>query len=84
MAFALNLAYEKRLITEEYKNQSLALIQKYDLITEIPEFNRKKLINLMFSDKKVENGEIKFILPTQKATVECFNIKPEEIEEITF
>lgn len=78
--FAINLAFKKGLITEEYKNQSLELIKKYNLVTKMPKFNSKKLINLMQSDKKVEDGKIKFILPTQKSTVECFEIKPEEIK----
>lgn len=80
MIFAINLAFKKGLITEEYKSQSLELIKKYNLAKKIPKFNSKKLINLIRSDKKAEDGKIKFILPTQKSIVECFYVKPEEIE----
>lgn len=79
MVFAINLALKKGLITEEYKNQSLALIDKYKLIKKFPKFNSKKMIDLMQSDKKVQNGKIIFILPTQKSAVECFDIEPEGI-----
>lgn len=79
MVFAINLAFKKELITEEYKTQGLALINKFNLIKELPNFNQQKLVDLMKSDKKVENGIIKFILPTQKATVECLNIETNEL-----
>lgn len=78
MFFAINLAFKKSLITEEYKNQSFKLIEKFDLIKKIPKFNSKKMIKLMQSDKKVEDGKIKFILPTQKSIVNCFFIELEK------
>lgn len=80
MIFAINLAFKKDLITEEYKNQSLKIIEKFNLIKNIPKFNSKKMINLMQSDKKVEDGKIKFILPIQKSVVDCFCIESEEIK----
>lgn len=82
MVFAINLAFKKGLITQEYKNESIELIEKYGLLINInmAGFKSKKLIDLMQSDKKVENGKIKFILPVQKSAVECFDVKPEEIE----
>lgn len=79
MIFAITLAFKKGLITEEYKNEGLELIEKYGLIKTMPNFNKKKIINLMKSDKKVEDGKIKFILPSSKTIVECVDIKPEEI-----
>lgn len=77
--FAINLAFKKGLITKDYKKQSLVLVAKYDLIKKMPNFKRKKLIEAMQSDKKVENGKIKFILPTQKSAVESIDINFEEI-----
>lgn len=73
MDFAILLAFEKGLITNEYKDQALMLIEKYNLIKKKPKLNQKKLIEAMSSDKKIENGKIKFILPTQKSTVEQFD-----------
>lgn len=77
--FAINLAFKKGLITEEYKNEGLEFIQKYKLVKKMPKINNKKLITTMQSDKKVEDGKINFILPSSKSHVECFCIKPEEI-----
>lgn len=77
--FAINLAFKKGLISKDYKKQSLVLLAKYDLIKKMPNFKRKKLIEAMQSDKKVENGKIKFILPMQKSAVESMDINFEEI-----
>lgn len=77
--FAINLAFKKGLITEEYKNEGLEFIQKYKLVKKMPKISNNKLITAMQSDKKVEDGKIKFILPSSKSHVECFCIKPEEI-----
>lgn len=79
MIFAINLAFKRELISQKYKDESLNLIKKYGLIKEVPKFNQHKLVDLMRLDKKVEDGKIKFILPVQKATVECIDIKFEEI-----
>lgn len=79
MIFALKLAYEKELITQNYKNESVELIKKYNLVTEIPDFNPEKILEAMKSDKKVKNGQINFVLPTEKLAVECFNIEPKDI-----
>lgn len=79
MVFAINLAVKKRLIEENYKNQGLELISSYNLFKKMPKFNMKKIAELMKLDKKVEDGKIKFILPSSKAYVECYDISPSEI-----
>lgn len=79
MIFAINLAYKKDLITEEYKNEAVNLIEKYGLVKKMPKFDNKKILKLMQSDKKVEDGKINFILPSSKSIVDWFEIKPEEI-----
>lgn len=79
MVFAINLAAKKGLIEEDYKNQGLELIKGYNLFKKIPKFNIKKIAELMKSDKKVEDGKIKFILPSSKAYVEISGISSEEI-----
>ena len=73
MKFAIILAFERQLISEEYKIKSLDLINSYKIVEKIPKFNADKLIELMHLDKKVENGNITFVLPTQKYTVQCFD-----------
>lgn len=79
MIFAINLAFKKGFITEDYKNSGLELIKKYNLVTQMPKYNEKKLVDIMKFDKKIEDGKIKFILPSSKSFVECINIDTEQI-----
>lgn len=79
MKFAIELAFQKDLISEEYKAEALNLLKKYSLVKKIPKFNYKKIIDLMKSDKKVEDGKIKFILPSLKSCVKSFDIQDEEL-----
>lgn len=79
MIFALNLASKKGLISDEYKNQSLALIDKYQLVKKHPRFNPKKITELMMSDKKVQDGKINFVLPLEKSKVECLSLDFEDV-----
>ncbi|MDD3435635.1 MAG: 3-dehydroquinate synthase [Candidatus Gastranaerophilales bacterium] len=75
MVFAINLAFKKGLISEEYKNEGLELIKKYNLVKKMPEFNEKRMIELMKADKKVKDGKINFILPSSKSFVDCFEFE---------
>lgn len=77
MIYAIKLAFKKGIISEKYKIEGIELIEKFNLAKEMPKLNQKKIVELMKSDKKVEDGKIKFILPTQKSAVKCFNISPE-------
>lgn len=79
MVFVINLAYREGVISSEYKNQALEFIDKYDIVRKTPNFNKKKLVSIMQSDKKSENNRIKFILPVSKSKVDIFDIIPNEI-----
>lgn len=79
MIFAINLAFKKELITQEYKKEALDLIHKFGILKKMPNFKQEALLELMKTDKKVENGKIKFVLPTQKSFVEVIEVKPQEI-----
>lgn len=79
MIFAISFAFKKELITEEYKQEALKLIDTFGLVKKMLKFNPKKIVDLMKSDKKVEDGKIKFILPSSKSFVEGFEVKPEEL-----
>src|SRR5574344_90724 len=79
--FAILLSANKNLIDNDTKFKLLALLGKYPIVKKMPKLNAKKLIKMMLSDKKVENGKIKFVLSTQKDTVWCFDdIKDDEIK----
>lgn len=79
MILAINLAFNKNLMTQEYKDEAIALINKYELVKKIPKFNTKKLVSLMLSDKKVEDGKIKFILPSSKAYVDISKLNLDDL-----
>lgn len=79
MVFAINLAFREGVITNEYKNQALELIDKYNIVKKTPNFNTKKMISIIKSDKKSENNKIKFILPVSKSKVDEFDIIPYEV-----
>lgn len=79
MVFAINLAFREGVISNEYKNQALEFIEKYNIVRKTPDFNKEKMISIMKSDKKSENNRIKFILPVSKSKVDVFDINPNEV-----
>jgi len=66
--FAFNLALKNNLIEKNYFYLMQDVLKKFDFI-EIPEFELKKVLPVMKTDKKSSNNSIRFILPTEYATV---------------
>jgi 3-dehydroquinate synthase len=59
------LSSRLKLLAAQEKERILHLLESYRLPTQIPRsFKRDKLIDLMHSDKKAENGSITVVLPT--------------------
>ena len=83
MIFAINLAFQKGLITIDYQNNSLELINSFNLVKKMPKFNENRMIKLMQADKKVEDGKIKFILPSSRKYAEIFEVTPKELSSKT-
>lgn len=79
MIFAFKLAFKKGLIEEDYKNSAIELISKYKLVGKMPHFDNSKMFELMKSDKKVSDGNVNFILPTQKFAVDSFGVTAQEV-----
>lgn len=79
IVYALNLAVKRNLIKLDFKNSGIDLLKKYNLIYDVPHFSSKKMLELMFLDKKVKNGKINFILPSDKYIVDCFELNSDEI-----
>lgn len=79
MLFSIELAYKKDLISQEYRDEALMLIEKFSLVRRVPNLNINKMIKIMLSDKKVESGKINFILPLRKYYVDCFSFNPKDI-----
>lgn len=71
--YASKLAVIKNLITNEYYEQIINLLNKYDLINKPIKFKKEDIINLMKQDKKVENSKINLLVPVEMAKVELFD-----------
>lgn len=73
MRLAFELALKKNLIDKNYKFLADDVIKKFNF-PKIPQYKREKMIELMLMDKKSDGKTITFILPTDYATVEAFDL----------
>ena len=78
MVFAFNLAYKKRLISEEYFNKSISLIKNFKIYSQPQKIN-KKMIEIMEHDKKIRDGKVNFILPYYPKSVDIVKIDPNDL-----
>ncbi len=78
---AFEIALKLGKIEKEYKFICEDLIKKFEFI-QIPEFNKNKIIQIMTTDKKSQDGKIKYILPTNYSEVDIFDFTPEELKDI--
>jgi 3-dehydroquinate synthase len=70
MNMAARLAVQLGMFTHEETQRQLNLLQRFQLPTEFSEVSPEKLWSLMQHDKKVEQGQLRFILPTRIGHVE--------------
>ncbi len=74
MKFALNLSYNLGLISNDYLNDSLSLINDYNLINKkLPKFKFNDVIKTMQIDKKVEHNKLRFVLNNEDYMVSIIN-----------
>ena len=78
MRFAFELALKRNLIEKNYKFLADDVIKKFNF-PKIPQYKREKMIELMLMDKKSDGKTITFILPTDYATVEAFDLSADSI-----
>lgn len=71
IVFAFNLALNNNLIDKNYLFIMQDLIKKFDF-KQIPQFDLKKVIPVMKTDKKATSDKIRFILPVNYAAVNEF------------
>lgn len=77
MLCASRLAVAREMIPPEMTDRQHKLITAFNLPTQVPsELNRDDLIKAMYRDKKVEHGELRFILPTKMGHVDLFSDIP--------
>ncbi len=73
MKYANTLALKLEKIDKEYFEKINFLIDKFELTNKKLRFNKKKFINLMKQDKKVENSKINLLIPVAPRTVELIH-----------
>ena len=78
---ALDIAFEMNKIDKEYKFTCQDLIKKFNY-TQIPEFDKNRIINIMLSDKKTTKDGIIFLLPSEYAKVEEHKFNTETLKEL--
>ncbi len=84
------LAQKYGYMSEEEVNRVIALLNKCKLPTSIPDYiNRKELVKKLYTDKKVKNGQLRFVLEKGIGEVVQFGdnnfakpVSEEEAEEI--
>ncbi|MBQ8634961.1 3-dehydroquinate synthase [bacterium] len=71
--YASKLSLSKGLITQEYYEKIIFLLNKFDLISKKIKYKSENIIELMKQDKKVENNKINLLLPVESAVVQLFD-----------
>lgn len=80
MVAAGQIAVELGMWTQAESDRQHALIQKTGLPTQIPaELNIEAIVDALQTDKKVEAGRVRFVLPTQIGAVKVTDQVPSEI-----
>jgi 3-dehydroquinate synthase len=59
---------DKAFITRQQK-----LLEAFQMSLDVPDVERDELLELMYRDKKVERGKLRFVLPTRVGHVELVN-----------
>jgi 3-dehydroquinate synthetase len=70
MVCAARLALRLGRIDETFVRRQRELLQKLGLPTDVPNLDPDALIAAMHKDKKVENAQVRFVLPTRLGHVE--------------
>lgn len=59
----IKLAYKMGYMTAEQRDEVIALLEKANLPISIPEYiNREELVKKLYTDKKVKNGQLRFVI----------------------
>ncbi|MEM9136476.1 MAG: 3-dehydroquinate synthase, partial [Cyanobacteria bacterium P01_F01_bin.42] len=80
MMAAGHIAVQMGLWTQEECDRQDRLIHKCGLPTKLPsDFDEAPVLDLLLHDKKVRDGKVRFVLPTQIGKVEIFNNVQDEV-----
>lgn len=82
LKMAFNLALNKQLITQDYYEKSMDLINQYSIMPEYEGLDSNLLYEEMFLDKKAQGGKLKFVVPNEKYSVTIISdVTKEEVIE---
>jgi 3-dehydroquinate synthase len=70
MECAARLAHRMNRIDDEFLSRQTALLTALHLPTEVPDFDGDELVRIMRRDKKVDEGQLRFVLPARLGHVE--------------
>jgi 3-dehydroquinate synthase len=70
MACAARLAERLGRVDAKFVERQSALLESLKLSLDLPDVDHDELIELMYRDKKVERGKLRFVLPTRMGHVE--------------
>lgn len=74
MKGAFSIALDKGLISKDYMDGSLELINAYEMNYRIPsDISKDSLVSAMSLDKKVESGKVRFVLSNRFAEVDVYS-----------
>ena len=80
MMCAARLAERMGRIDNAFTQRQFALLTAFSLPTAVPHVDPDELIEAMYHDKKVERGELRFVLPTRMGEVELVRgVRTEEV-----
>ena len=80
MCCAARLAARMGRVDETFVEKQLCLLRAFNLETTLPNYSPDELLRLMYHDKKVEQGQLRFILPDRMGHVELVgDVRPDDI-----
>jgi 3-dehydroquinate synthase len=80
MLCASRLAERMGRVDSHFTKRQYNLLQALGLPTAVPDVSHEELIELMYHDKKVERGKLRFVLPSRMGHVEV--VRGVEVEDI--
>jgi 3-dehydroquinate synthase len=81
MMCAARLAARMGRVNAAFVERQRKLLEACGLALDVPDVDRDELIELMYRDKKVERGRLRFVLPTRLGHVELVrDVKNEDVE----
>jgi 3-dehydroquinate synthase len=70
MMCAARLAERLGRVDDAFVERQQKLLEAFGMALDVPDVDRDELIELMFRDKKVERGKLRFVLPSRMGHVE--------------